>query len=671
MRWIAAGVTFVNIATLCGLVFGIIGRGLNPFLASIAFTLGLFAAILAYFRIDDPETIENGSKLKSAADRYRDIWKWLLAACFAIFAVRSFCWLFYIDTDQFRIQSPNNLGDLALHITLIKDFASGASLWLDNPIFEGSKLRYPAGIDLFNGLLYLQHVGLIRGLVWVGLLGSIATFGAFYRWGRTFAVAAFLFNGGVAGFKFFDDYKFADYQGVNDVAWKSIPLSMFVTQRGLLYAIPGGLILLWHWREKYFRSPGGTGSVPSQIPGTSQSSSLHQGPLPFWVELSIYASMPLFHVHTFLALSGVLVCIAIFGHAPTCKSIGLLIGSALVPATFLVWLITDGFQAGSVFDWQAGWVQHEKGSEMSAPFFIFWLKNFGAWIPLVLILLGVTCRNLYRSNKQAVFKLVAAIAFLAIGLCLFRIWKIGFGWQPAVVLALSLAALIWAAFLVFTEGNDQEQKIPEDALFLFAASAIFVSACFVKTAPWGWDNLKIMIWSYFIVLPFLWKEVIQPWPLAARVSTLFVLFGSGFVSLFGGLAVGRPGFGFADHAEVDGVAHAIAALPLEARFATHPTYNHPILLDGRNVVLGYPGHLWTEGFDYGPKLQQLNQLMNGEANWREIADQLHVRYVFWGREEIANYPNSKRPWEATVTRLSAGNWGAIYDLNAPLGASPP
>ena len=248
MRWIAAGITFVNIATLCGLVFGMIGRGLNPLLATIAFTLGLFAAILACSQINDPGTIENGPEPESAVDRYRNVWKWLVAAGFTIFAVRSFCWLFYIDNDQFRIQSPNNLGDLALHITLIKDFASGVPLWPDNPIFEGSKLRYPAGIDLFNGLLYLQNVGLIRGLVWVGLLGSIATFCAFYRWGGTFAVTAFLFNGGVVGFKFFDDYKFADYQGVNDVAWKSIPLSMFVTQRGLLYAIPAGLILLWNWR---------------------------------------------------------------------------------------------------------------------------------------------------------------------------------------------------------------------------------------------------------------------------------------------------------------------------------------------------------------------------------------------------------------------------------------
>src|SRR5437870_13265989 len=235
-----------------------------------------------------------------AAKRYRHLWLWVMAACFAIFAVRSFCWLLYIDGDQLKIQSPNNLGDLALHITYIRNFASGVSLWPDNPIYVFSKLRYPAGIDLFNALLCCLHLDLTRGLVWTGLIASVATFYSFLRWGGAFAVAGFLFNGGIAGFQILNSstfLKFLDYQGDKTIAWKSIPLSMFVTQRGLLYAIPAGLLLLRSWREKIFRE-----DVQSR----------HPGPLPFWVELSLYASMPLFHVHTFLALTIVLIFLFLF-----------------------------------------------------------------------------------------------------------------------------------------------------------------------------------------------------------------------------------------------------------------------------------------------------------------------------------------------------------------------
>ena len=327
-------------------------------------------------------------------------------------------------------------------------------------------------------MLCCLHLDLIRGLVWTGLIASVATFYSFLRWGGAFAVAGFLFNGGIAGFQFLKTFTFLDYQGDKTIAWKSIALSMFVTQRGLLYAIPAGLLLLWSWREKIFTTPG----TPAQ--------DRHRGPLPFWVELSLYASMPLFHVHTFLALSSVLACLFIMGDARTRKHVVTLLASALLPATFFVWLITDHFQAGSVLEWHPGWVQSDE--DFARPFFSFWFANFGILIPLV---------------------------FVLIGFCVQRVWKTGTRWGD---------------------------NLSTEVVFLLAATAIFVFAFFVKTAPWGWDNLKIMIWAYFLVLPFLWTHLIARWSMPVRVAICVALFGSGFVSLLGGLAAGRNGFGFAD-----------------------------------------------------------------------------------------------------------------------------
>src|SRR5438477_144662 len=145
------------------------------------------------------------------------------------------------------------------------------------------------------------------------------------------------------------------------------------------------------------------------------------------------------------------------------------------------------------------------------------------------------------------------------------------------------------------------------------------SASNVKTGPWYWDNMKLIIWAYFIILPFLWQDLIANWPIDLRICTCVALFGSGFISLIGGLAAGRPGLDFAVRAEVDGVGAAVRKVPAEARFAAYPTYNHPLLLNGRNVVLGYPGHLMSEGFDYASTQDKLTSLMQGEVNWREIA----------------------------------------------------
>jgi hypothetical protein len=680
MKWLSAGLTFVNLSVVCGLLLGMVGHGLNALSAALALICGVGFAVAAWLGTSDPDKPGgSGVKFVKPTWRYGKIWFWLVAAFFALFAVRSFCWLLYIDGGDLKIQSPNNLGDLSLHITLIRNFANGVHLWPDSPIYAFSKLRYPAGIDLFNALLCLVHVDLMRGLVWIGLLGSLATFYAFFRWGGTFGVAGFLFNGGIAGFQFLKTLKFLDYQGGNKIAWKSIPLSMFVTQRGWLYAIPAGLVLLWHWREKYFRetpivptrrdlSASDTSSAEAAAKAAAKgddpeahppvaaddvgqatavnASSNSKGPLPFWVELSLYASMPLFHVHTFIALTIVLVIALfferltwpkIFSEAPLRRHAATLLSAALIPATFFVWLVTDQFHAKSMVKWHPGWVQDSAdfgapffrmggaanfgsatgfGSLLQktwngvvAPFFQFWLTNFGLWVLLALAL---------------------------VALCGWHAWKAGWRWG---------------------------KKPPADVAFVLSAVVIFAIGYFVQTAPWDWDNLKLMVWGYFLILPFLWSDLIGRWAFPERAVTCIALFASGFITLLGGLAAGHPGFGLMDRARLDAIGTAVRPLPVEARFAAYPTYNHPLLLQGRKVVLGYPGHLWTEGFDYDNPNRQLTALMRGAPNWREAAQALGVRYIFWGRDETANYQGSSRPWETTARRIASGDWGAIYDLS--------
>ncbi len=703
MKWLSAVLTFVNLSVVCGLFLGMAGRGLNVVSAWLALVCGAAFAVAAYLgtsdtairekaanqppvrksqKASDPDSTPNAATW-SAIMRYRHVWFWAVAVCFAMFAVRSFCWLFYIDGSDYKIQSPNNLGDLSLHLTLIKNFANGGALWPDNPIYVFSKLRYPAGIDLFNALLSLVHVDLITGLVWVGLVGSLATFYAFYRWGGSFAVAGFLFNGGIAGFQFFKTWKFLDYQGTaadvahRPIAWKSIPLAMFVTQRGWLYAIPVGLVLLWHWREKFFGQGAAVfkpSSAATESGGLETAAPRARGPLLFWVELSLYASMPLFNLHTFIALTIVLLFALllerpseiqfvvntarkdgsagigrlishptmwpeIFRGAPIRRHAAAMLAIALIPATFFVWLVTDHFRAASILQWHPGWAQDSPdlaapffrmggtanfGSStmfglllqktwngVIAPFFQFWLTNFGLWIPLALALVGL------------------------VG---WRIWKSGWRWGD---------------------------RPPADVAFVLPAIVIFAAGYFFKTAPWEWDNLKLMVWGYFLILPFLWSDIIGRWAFPERAAICIALFGSGFVTLLGGLSAGHPGFGLIERARLDYAGAALRPLPVEARFASYPTYNHPVLLQGRKVVLGYPGHLWTEGFNSGDASNRLTELMNGAANWREAAKALGVRYVFWGQDEKTNYQSSSRPWEATAFLVASGDWGAIYDLAQP------
>ena len=715
MKWLSAGLTFVNVATVYGLLGGIASHGLSKTVAIGSAVAGLAAALLAYWGTcsppspeeapdisDDGSTPESkqalrhqrrdqgGTVVAPASQRYRSIWLWLVVVIFAIFAIRSFCNVLFIDGNELKIQSPNNLGDLSLHLTYINNFASGVALWPENPIYVFSTLRYPVGIDLFNALLVCLGIDVIRGLVWVGLLASAATCYALYRWGGTFGIAGFLFNGGLAGFQFFRNFQWNDYQGVPFIAWKSVALSMLVTQRGLLYALPAGLLLLYHWRAKFFPRAEASGTAEPAPP-----------PLPFWVELTLYATMPLFHFHTFLALSFVLAFLFLFLNARARKQLALLAGAAFLPATFFVWLITDHFHAGSVLTWNPGWVLDNgdfarplaafasQSEAVAAPvsgffgtlnhFVQFWVINFGITLPLIIALLVLLVMRAWKQRDESapvkirLISVLATLALLAVALVsLFAYLSLGYSIFVVLALIPPVVVAVMIPLFAFLLQRDWRQTIPitMPAAFVIPAVALFLFSCLVKTAPWEWDNIKLIIWAYLIVLPFVWSEIVSRWAFPVRAVVCVALFGSGFVTLFGGLAAGRTGYGLADRTELDALAVALSKLPVEARYAAFPTFNHPLLLQGRKLIMGYPGHVWTQGFNYGEDSNKLGTLMNGAPGWKETARFFRARYLFWGREEKTNYPQSKRPWEQESKLVATGAWGAIYDLESPRDATP-
>src|SRR4030095_17005271 len=256
----------------------------------------------------------------------------------------------------------------------------------------------------------------------------------------------------------------------------------------------------------------------------------------------------------------------------------------------------------------------------------FWLFNFGIFLPLGIALVGLIAQKEWNERFAP-------------------------GASGSPLNHLSIRVIL------------PKFELTTDFAFLVAAALIFLLTISVKTAPWEWDNIKLLIWAYFITLPILWNRMLVRWPLPARAGTCLILFFSGFVSLIGGLAAGRPGYQFANRSEIDFVAVAVRRLPIEARFAGFPTYNHPLLLNGRKMVCGYPGHLWTQGIqDYATVEDQLRSLMLGQGDWKKTARELKVRYLFWGNMEKANYAERTRPWEKQLPLIAQGGWGSIYDF---------
>ena len=327
MSFVAAILYAVSSSVLLAIVLGLVAGGLSAPIASISLAAGAIVAAFSFWR----------DRLNVPEYRKLNAWEWSAIVLFSLFALRAFLWLVFPAGDEIKVLSPNNLGDLSLHLTYIHQLANGGPFWPDNPIVAGTKLTYPLGVDLFNSLLLLIGADPLRSLIWVGLVACVLVGIALWRWGGAFALAGFLCNGGLAGFVFFRTGELLDYQA--ELAWKSLPLALLVTQRGLLFALPAGLLLLTSWRTRYFAADRGW-------------------KLPFWGELLLYASMPVFHLHTFLFLSIVLLAWFIV-RAQARLALAKFVGAALLPASALVFLVTGFLQGPSVIGKHLGWMQKQ------------------------------------------------------------------------------------------------------------------------------------------------------------------------------------------------------------------------------------------------------------------------------------------------------------------------
>ncbi len=420
MKAAGALLVLVAVSVSSALILAFPFGGLSRVIAWAAFAIGLAAAVAAWL------TIQRRERPAVTA------WDILMLSLFALVSLRAFLWLIYPVGDEWRVLSPNNLGDLSLHLHFIRYLAGGVPFWPASPILAGAPLTYPVGMDLLNAMMLCTGVPVERGLVWIGLLGAALSGWALWRWGGAFAIAAFLFNGGLAGFLIFQTGQLMDFQA--ELAWKNFFLSMFVTQRGLLYALPCGLFLMSVWREDLFGSGSG---------------------VPRWLTFLLYATMPLFNAHAFVFLS-LLLAAAFLVNPLQRKFLAVFVASAFLPASIALYLVTGHFSAISGLRWLPGWMQAGGGA-------MFWVWNFGAALPL-LVILG------------------------------FRLIRIR-----------SMDALCFAGTGLF----------------------VFLLCCFVSFAPWEWDNTKLFLWAWLSCVPFLWDILKRwPSPIRAALCFILFFSGA-------------------------------------------------------------------------------------------------------------------------------------------------
>lgn len=317
----------------------------------------------------------------------------------------------------------------------------------------------------------------------------------------------------------------------------------------------------------------------------------------------LWGVMPLFHLHAFVAVSLGLALLALAHQGP--RGVIRLLASPLALTAYLPAILLILHST----DWlqKAGLAHISLGwTKGEQPFLPFLWDNFGLWLAL----------------------------------------------PPAIALCLWLGR---------TEGEARANLIL--ALGTLALFALFFT---VMLAPWDWDNIKLIIWPWLLMLA-LADRLVQPrldrlsgllapalaTPLLAPAMLLLA------ISIRSG---GEYGYGFVGRDEVLGTDLAVADLPSDAVFAASRRVNHPLDWLGRFRVLGYEGHLWSHGIDTREPDALLQKVMQGAPDWQDAARALGADYIFWGPIEVSEYGDTPRPWMGTLENVSTMPGFAVYAL---------
>lgn len=515
----------------------------------------------------------------------------------------------------------NNLGDLPFHLSIITGFVHGGNFPPSHPEWAGARLTYPFAVDFVAAMFARTGASLESALFWENLLLAVSLVGLLYRFAlrltrdplaALLAPILVLFSGGLGFLRFFREASasplgFADflwrlphdYSITPDGAyrWGNAVTTLFVPQRGLLLGLPLALVVITQWwlatkgedDAETSRQGDAAGDLRAGKKGKKtkgakeRAREINAEPAPFApfaslpflstldrAELRMLGAgvvaglLPLVHAHTFVVMVLVGGCLMLL--APRWRAWIIFFAAAFVVATPVMWWATRGSAArpASFFAWQLGW---DRGAQNPV---WFWLKNAGLFIPL----------------------LAAALA-----------WRGRAG------------ALVPKRLLVF--------YLPFTLLFLICNAA--------KISPWVWDNIKVLFYWYVASVPIVALLLARLWRAgrAARALTVALL---ALLTFTGALDVWRVVSEASEQREFDAAGVAFSELvkreTAPRSLILHaPTYNHPVYLSGRQSLMGYAGHLWSQGIDYAPREAEVKRIYAGAPDATQLLAKNGVEYV--------------------------------------------
>lgn len=206
--------------------------------------------------------------------------------------------------------------------------------------------------------------------------------------------------------------------------------------------------------------------------------------------------------------------------------------------------------------------------------------------------------------------------------------------NTGLFIPLLIGALLW---------KQKEYLVSRKLLvFYLPFTLCFIVPNIIKFAPWIWDNVKILFYWWIVSAPIVALALARLWESnkwnRILAATLFVV-----LTLAGGLDVFPLLTGQGEYQEFDREGVNFAEMvkqrtPPRATVLHAPIHNTPIFLTGRRSLMGYPGHIWTHGLDFGQRDAEIRRIYAGAPDADALLNKYGVDYVVIDPQEHSVMP---------------------------------
>lgn len=575
----------------------------------------------------------------------------------------------------------NNFGDLPFHLSVISGFAFGNNFPPEDPTYAGVRFTYPFLTDFVSAMFVRCGADLREAMFIENFVVGVAFVGLLHRWALVMLrdkLAAIItpmlvfLSGGFGWVLLWEQTTKKNEGGLVGILqnlppsftvipettwrWGNAVSTLLVPQRGFLLGLPLAVIVFTQWwlaaekpGEQGERGKGkgvkGKGTKAKKQKKLKQkieanealqasSARLARSPLPLspvhpfpfsWSVRRMIAAgvvaglLPLVHAHSFVVVMVVGACLMLTPYWRAWAALGV---------TALLFRILYG--AAYAFQTPTG------ATVIVLMLFVVTLSlaftlwrvlppaHRNAWLAFFIAASVIALPQMWWSTHNSA---VAAGKFFE--------WQ--FGWdhgQESVVwfwfknsglfIPLTVAAILWR--------KEKEPLVSRRLLFFFLPFTLcFIIPNVLKMAPWIWDNIKVLFYWWLASAPLVALLLARLWRQGgfkkAAAACLLVC-----VTLAGALDVAaivlRSSSYEVFNAQGIRFSELIKQQTAPRALVIHaPVHNHPVFLTGRRSLLGYPGHVWTHGLEYGERESEIKRVYAGAPDADAILRKYGVEYV--------------------------------------------